>query len=374
MKPVRALIVDDSALIRQVLTEILNQDPGIEVVGTAGDPYIARDKIKQLEPDMITLDVEMPRMDGIAFLRNLMRLRPMPVLMVSTLTEKGGDITLEALELGAVDFVSKPTADMQGGLFGIAEEICAKVKTVAGAHVRPLDESKLARRPGVTSHTLKTDVMGAEYRHGHLILIGASTGGTEAIMEVLTQFPGDSPPVLIAQHIPPGFSATYARRLDKMCELNVFEARSGQVIKPGCAYLAPGDDHLLLNRQGVNRTCQLTKGEKVNRHRPSVDVLFESVARGMGNNCSAALLTGMGQDGAQGLLRLRECGAHTIAQDQRSSVVWGMPRVAIELGAASEVLPLERVARALLKAATFSNAASSRRGDAAESGRHGRAG
>ncbi len=350
--PVRALIVDDSALIRKVLTEILSADPDIEVVGTAGDPYIARNKIKELNPDMITLDVEMPRMDGIAFLRNLMRLRPMPVLMISTLTEKGGPITLEALELGAVDYVPKPTADMHGGLFGIADEIREKVKVTARATVRPVDPEKLQSR--AINHSLKTDVMGDEYKHGHIIAIGASTGGTEAIMEVLLKFPPDSPPVLITQHIPPGFSTTYAERLNKRCALNVFEARSGQVIKPGSAYLAPGDDHLEMVREGVNRTCKLSKSEKVNRHRPSVDVLFDSVAAAMGNNCTAALLTGMGNDGARGLLNLRNAGAHTIAQDQHSCVVWGMPRAAAEMGAAVEVKPLDKVAGAILRAAKFS--------------------
>ncbi|MDX1488727.1 MAG: chemotaxis response regulator protein-glutamate methylesterase [Acidiferrobacterales bacterium] len=349
--PVKVLIVDDSALIRKVLTEILSEDPDIEVVGTAGDPYIARNKIKELNPDMITLDVEMPRMDGIAFLRNLMRLRPMPVLMISTLTEKGGPITLEALELGAVDYVPKPTADMHGGLFGIADEIREKVKVVAQARVRPLDPTKLEKKPKVES--LKTDVMGAEYKHGHIIAIGASTGGTEAILEVLLQFPADSPPVMITQHIPMGFSSTYAQRLNKSCALNVYEARSGQVIKPGSAYLAPGDDHLQIVRDGVNRTCRLSSSEKVNRHRPSVDVLFESLAEAQGKNCSAALLTGMGNDGARGLLKLREAGAHTIAQDQNSCVVWGMPRAAVEMEAAVEVQPLDKVAGALLRAARF---------------------
>ncbi len=349
--PVRVLIVDDSALIRKVLTEILSEDPDIEVVGTAGDPYIARNKIKELNPDMITLDVEMPRMDGIAFLRNLMRLRPMPVLMISTLTEKGGPITLEALELGAVDYVPKPTADMHGGLFGIADEIREKVKVVALARVRPLDPARLARASQLES--LKTDVMGAEYKHGHIIGIGASTGGTEAIMEVLLQFPPDSPPVMITQHIPAGFSTTYAQRLDKECALRVYEARSGQVIKPGCAYLAPGDDHLEIVRDGVNRTCRLSKTEKVNRHRPSVDVLFDSLAAAQGKNCSVALLTGMGSDGARGLLNLRRQGAHTIAQDQDSCVVWGMPRAAVEMDAAVEVKPLDKVAAALLRAARF---------------------
>lgn len=350
--PARVLVVDDSALIRKVLTEILSEDPEIEVVGTASDPYIARNKIKELNPDMITLDVEMPRMDGIAFLRNLMRLRPMPVLMISTLTEKGGPITLEALELGAVDYVPKPTADMHGGLFGIADEIREKVKVTAKARVRPLDVERV--QPRVVTHSLKTDVMGDEYKHGHILAIGASTGGTEAILEVLLQMPPDCPPILITQHIPPGFSTTYAERLNKRCAVNVFEARSGQVIKPGSAYLAPGDDHLEMVREGVNRTCKLSKSEKVNRHRPSVDVLFDSVARAMGKNASAALLTGMGTDGARGLLNLRQGGAHTIAQDENSCVVYGMPRAAMEMDAVDEVLSLDRVAEGLLRAARFS--------------------
>ncbi len=347
---IRVLVVDDSALIRRLLTDMLNSAPDIDVVGTAPDPFIARDKIKSLEPDVLTLDIEMPRMDGITFLRNLMRLRPMPVVMVSTLTEQGAEVTLEALELGAVDFVTKPKMDVSRALTDYVDELTAKVRAASVARVRRLaslnapapthsSDAVIPRRP--PQHLRTTD---------QIIAIGASTGGTEAIKTVLMAMPRDAPGIVIAQHIPPGFSTAFAERMNRVTPLNVKEAEDGDVVIPGHAYVAPGDWHLMLVRDGARYVCRLSQGEPVNRHRPSVDVLFRSVLQSAGINAVAALLTGMGADGAAGLLEMREAGLHTVAQDEQSSVVWGMPGEAVKRGAASEVAALDQVARHLLEA------------------------
>lgn len=338
-RPVRVLVVDDSALVRQLMTEILSADPGIEVVGTAADPLIARQKIKQLAPDVLTLDVEMPRMDGLTFLQNLMRLRPMPVVMVSTLTAAGADTTLEALALGAVDFATKPSVDVATGLAAYADVLRAKVREAARATVRYLETeaSDDARYTPVPYRS--TD---------RIIAIGASTGGTEAIRAVLGSLPADAPPVVIAQHIPASFSGPFAERLDRHSRLAVREAVDGDAVLPGHAYVAPGGQHLRVQRSGARWLCRLGDDAPVNGHRPSVDVLFDSVARAAGARASAALLTGMGEDGARGLLALREAGAATLAQDQATSVVWGMPGAAVARGAAGEVVPLARVAERLL--------------------------
>ncbi|WP_202841837.1 protein-glutamate methylesterase/protein-glutamine glutaminase [Luteimonas saliphila] len=337
-RPVRVLIVDDSALVRALMSELLGVDPGIEVVGTAADPFIARDKIKQLSPDVLTLDVEMPRMDGLTFLRNLMRLRPMPVLMVSSLTEAGAQVTLDALALGAVDFIAKPKIDVARGLVEYGTVLVEKVKHAAKARVARIAPPAASGYDGPVAYRT-TD---------RLLAIGASTGGTEAIREVLAQMPADAPATVIVQHIPAAFSGPFAERLDRHSRMTVAEAVDQQPLLAGHAYVAPGGRHLRVVRSGARWICRLGDDDPVRRHRPSVDVLFQSVAAHAGRNASAALLTGMGDDGAAGLMALRRAGARTIAQDEATSVVWGMPGAAVGIGAADEVLPLEQVAHRLL--------------------------
>ncbi len=335
----RVLIVDDSALIRSVMSEILSADPEIEVVGSAPDPYVARDMIKQQRPDVLTLDVEMPRMDGLSFLANLMRLHPMPVLMVSSLTEAGADVTLQALELGAVDFVTKPKIGVAQGLREYAELLRDKLK--AAARARPRGRAAAAgpavplRRPYRTTEKI--------------IAIGASTGGTEAIRAVLERMPADAPAIVITQHIPLAFSAPFAARLDRCSAMAVSQALDGEQIVPGHAYVAPGDQHLLIERSGARYVCRLSNAPPENRHRPSVDVMFNSLASHAGVNVAAAVLTGMGEDGARGLLALRQAGARTVVQDEASSVVWGMPGAAYKLGAAERVATLDAIAAQLLE-------------------------
>jgi two-component system chemotaxis response regulator CheB len=351
MDKIKVLIIDDSALVRQLLTKILESDPRIDVVGTAPDPLIARDKIKLLSPDVLTLDIEMPKMDGIAFLKNLMRLRPMPVVMISTLTENGAPATLEALSLGAVDYLPKPKMETGESLEDYKKDIIEKIIVAAGARVSSL-ESLSTRKPKAS---VAADMPKGRLRPNFVSVIGASTGGTEAIKEVLKTIPANSPPILIAQHIPEAFSTSYAKRLDDNCIIKVFEAFDGQKIEAGCAYLAPGDDHLLIKRGAKpgEFLCRLLKSDPVNRHRPSVDVLFDSVAEHFGKNCVASLLTGMGADGAQGLLNLKNVGAETIAQDEETSVVWGMPGAAVKLNAANKVLPLDKIAMHIMKTSTM---------------------
>lgn len=352
-KRVRVLIVDDSALVRRVLTEVLREHRQIEVVGTASDAHMAREKIKQLNPDVLTLDVEMPKMDGLTFLRNIMRLRPMPVVMVSSLTEHGADVTLDALEIGAVDYLPKPKVDLAATLADYGNELVAKVLAAAGARLRPL-----TGRAALASHAdnrppprYDTDVVlakAAAPRHfrttDRIIAIGASTGGTEAIKEVLIGLPPDTPGVVIAQHIPRAFSTAFARRMNSCSPMTVCEAEDGQQVLPGHVYIAPGDLHLLLTRDGARYVCRLDDGLPVNRHKPSVDVLFRSVAQAAGRNAIGAILTGMGKDGAQGLREMLDAGSETIAQDEATSVVWGMPGEAVALGGARHVLPLREVA------------------------------
>lgn len=339
MAKIKVLVIDDSALIRKVLTEIINSQPDMMVIDTASDPLEARDKIKKLNPDVLTLDVEMPKMDGITFLKNLMRLRPMPVIMVSTLTESGAEITLEALSIGAVDCVAKPSAN-GNRMDEIQEELVQKIRAAAGASISSIE--RVCNR-----HPLKkSDSKQKEYRprSNYLIAIGASTGGTEAIKEVLIDLPENSAPVVIAQHIPPNFSASYAARMNTLCAVKVHEAQDGQPIEAGHAYIAPGGFHLAVKRSGNGLVCVVNENERVNRHRPSVDVLFHSVATVMKNHATGVLLTGMGNDGAQGLLQLKEAGAYTIIQDKDSSVVWGMPGVAFNLNAHEVMLPLSKIA------------------------------
>lgn len=340
MSKLKVLVVDDSALIRTILKEIINQSGDMEVVGTAADPYIARDKIRALNPDVITLDIEMPNMDGLEFLEKLMRLRPMPVLMVSTLTQLGSDATLRALELGAVDCIAKPKLDVKSGLENYAEEICEKIRAAAQAniHVGP----KAFKRLGPLHEKPVVDITKT------IIAIGASTGGTEAIKEVLMQMPTDCPPVVVVQHMPEGFTKSYAARLDSLCQISVKEAEDGDIILPGNAYLAPGGSHLTISRSSKHYLCRIHQEAPVNHHRPSVDVLFESVAKHAKEHAIGMILTGMGKDGASGLKQLHNLGCKTFAQDKSSCVVYGMPKEAIERGAADEVVTLDSMAQRLL--------------------------
>ncbi|MDE2052969.1 MAG: chemotaxis response regulator protein-glutamate methylesterase [Gammaproteobacteria bacterium] len=355
-RPIRVLIVDDSALVRSLLTDLLNAAPGIEVVGVAADAHAAREKIKQLNPDVLTLDVEMPKMDGITFLRNLMRLRPMPVVMVSSLTERGADVTLDALALGAVDYLSKPKIDLAATLKDYAEELIEKVRIAARASVRALDPRQAPRPPGAVGPAHSADAVLPKAPPSsrplrttdRIIAIGASTGGTEAIKEVLMRLPPDCPGVVIAQHIPKAFSTPFARRMNDCCPMSVCEAKDGQYVLAGHAYIAPGDRHLMLVRDGARYVCRLDDGVPVNRHKPSVDVLFRSVAQNAGRNAIGVLLTGMGKDGARGLKEMLDSGSRTIAQDEATSVVWGMPGEAVALGAAEQILALESVAGKIL--------------------------
>jgi two-component system chemotaxis response regulator CheB len=346
---VRVLIIDDSAYVREIMTEILRADSAIDVVGCASDAHVAREMIRQLNPDVLTLDVEMPRMDGLTFLRNLMRLRPMPVVMVSSLTERGAEVTLEALALGAVDFLPKPHLDLGTTLRDYAAELVGKVKAAAIAGVRPSAASNRATPAAPAMVAAKAIRAQAAVSTTNLILaIGASAGGTEAIRELLSGLPADAPGTVITQHIPKAFSAPFARRLNESSAMCVKEAEDGQQILAGHAYVAPGDSHLRVERYGARYVCRLDLSPAVNRHRPSVDVMFQSVAQAAGARSIGVLLTGMGRDGAQGLLEMRTAGSHTIAQDEASSVVWGMPGEAVAVGAAQLVLPLPAIAPRLM--------------------------
>ncbi len=344
MKNIRVLIVDDSALIRKMLSEMLQTDNDIEVVGVARDPYDAREKIKQLNPDVLTLDIEMPKMDGVTFLRNLMRLRPMPVVMISSLTEKGADVTLQALEAGAIDFVSKPKIDISYTLESYTQEIIEKIKTAALAKVRAINYSAISRKLSADAVLRKNALLTPFATTDKLIAIGASTGGTEAIRDIISVLPADMPGIVVTQHIPAAFSAPFATRLNSHSRMTVCEAADGQQILPGHVYVAPGDRHLIVERSGARFICRLDDGSPVNRHKPAVDVMFRSVAQNIGINATGVILTGMGADGAQGLLEMHHAGSITIAQNERSSVVWGMPGEAIKIDAADDVLALDKIA------------------------------
>lgn len=347
---IKVLIIDDSALIRKVLTDILHSDRNIEVVGTAPDPYIAREKIKQLNPDVLTLDVEMPKMDGISFLSNLMRLRPMPVVMISSLTEKGADITLQALELGAIDFISKPKLDLEDGLKSYSEDIIEKIHIASRANVRPrVPSDKKILEKFTADAILKLAKPKKHFKTTEKIVsIGASTGGTEAIKEILTTLPADSPGVVITQHIPESFSRPFAERMDKSSAMTVYEATDGQQILPGHVYIAPGNKHLVIERSGARYICKLHDGPPVNRHRPSVDVMFRSIAQNVGPNAIGILLTGMGNDGAAGLKEMHDAGSPTIIQDEKTSVVWGMPGEAFRLGAADKIESIDNMSKRII--------------------------
>ncbi len=359
-KPIRVLIVDDSALVRKLLTQILKLEPGIEVVGTATDPYAAREKIKKLNPDVLTLDVMMPKMDGITFLRNLMRLHPMPVVMLSCLTEKGADIAMQALELGAVDFISKPSTDLNHNLAQYSEEIIDKIKTAATARIRAYTDAPVAAKlsdaelPDTATHKHHPDHTYTADSDS-IIAIGASTGGTEAIKSLLSTLPVDSPGTVIVQHIPAAFSDRFAKHVNQVTTMKVCQAQDGQPILRGHVYIAPGDRHLRVVRKNMRYFCELSDDAPVNRHKPSVDVLFRSARLSAGANAMGVLLTGMGKDGAQGLKEMQQAGALTIAQDESSSMIWGMPGAAVELKAADMVLPLSRISNVLITHARRKN-------------------
>lgn len=343
---IRVLIVDDSALMRALLTEIIGGADDIDVVGSAPDPLAAREMIKALDPDVLTLDVEMPKMDGMEFLSRLMRLRPMPVVMISSLTARGSEVTLQALETGAVDFVAKPAADNPAALQAYAEEVRDKIRAAYGTRGH-----FIARRPVVTeppAGALPANGFSQRLLNGHVVAIGASTGGTEAIKEVLRKLPAEMPPIVMVQHMPDTFTPSFAARLDSLSALRVIEAQGGERLRPGTAYLAPGHSHMTLRKSGGQYVVELDQNEPVNRHRPSVDTLFFSVARQAARDATGIILTGMGKDGAKGLLEMRKAGAWTIGQDQESCVVYGMPREAAQVGAVAEVAPLPDVAGRLM--------------------------
>lgn len=342
---IKVLVVDDSAIIRKYLTTELGKDPEIEVVGSASDPYIARDKIVELKPDVITLDIEMPRMDGLTFLKKLMKFYPLPVIMVSAYTEEGCETTLNALEFGAVDVMLKPRMDLQSRLPELSIQLIDKVKAAARVKIRKGAASarKEAAAPaGTLNHVM---VKSAD----KIIAMGASTGGTEALRDVLMRMPQNSPPIMVVQHMPENFTAAFAQRLNKQCAIEVREAKSGDTLKPGLALIAPGNDHLLLKRSGSRYFAELQNTPLVCRHRPSVEVLFDSVAKYGGANAIGVIMTGMGNDGAQGLLNMRQAGARTIAQDEASCVVFGMPKEAIKLDAAEKIVPLHKISETILQ-------------------------
>ncbi|ODV04686.1 MAG: chemotaxis response regulator protein-glutamate methylesterase [Rubrivivax sp. SCN 70-15] len=346
MSKIRVVVVDDSALVRGLLAEIINRQSDMLCIGAAADPIAAREMIRSLNPDVITLDIEMPRMDGIDFLSRLMRLRPMPVVMVSTLTERGAEVTLKALELGAVDFVAKPKIGVADGLRQLGVDITDKIRTAARARVHRL-AAPAAPAAGAPATPAPSAI--GRLSTEKLIFVGASTGGTEATREVLMQLPADAPAVMITQHMPPGFTKSYAARLDGLCRIRVAEASDGERVLPGHAYIAPGGLHLSVERSGANYVARVRDGEPVNRHKPSVEVLFQSAARVVGPNALGVMLTGMGADGARAMKEMRDAGSWNVCQDEASCVVFGMPREAIAHGAAHEVLPLTRIAPALIE-------------------------
>lgn len=379
MNKIRVVVVDDSALVRSLLAEIINQQPDMECIGAANDPLAAREMIRELNPDVITLDVEMPKMDGLEFLSRLMRLRPMPVVMVSTLTERGAEVTLRALEMGAIDFVAKPRLGVASGLRQLGDEIVEKIRIASQARVTRLaptmpapsasapvrgaatmatalanaaaglpSGTRSSATPPPTASSVASRPLARLSTTEKVICIGASTGGTEAIREVLLGLPADCPAIAITQHMPPGFTASFAARLNSLCPMAVSEARHGERILPGHAYIAPGGKQFRLERSGANYMAVVEDAEPVNRHRPSVEVLFKSAAQVLGPNAYGVMLTGMGGDGATAMKEMRDAGSYNIAQDEASCVVFGMPRMAIQAGAAHEVLPLGKIARALM--------------------------
>lgn len=342
--PIKVLVVDDSALVRSLLAEIIRDTPDMILVGAAPDAYVARDMVNQLTPDVITLDIEMPRMDGLAFLEKLMAARPTPVVMISTLTEEGAEASLRALELGAVDFIPKPKLGVTSGIREYAEIILEKIRVAAGIRVKALVKK---HRPDIGNE--KKLSLSSMQSTEKIIAIGASTGGTEAIKDLLIQLPSAVPGIVITQHMPAGFTRTYAERLNRTTRLHVVEAKGGERILPGHAFLAPGGYHLMVVRSGADYRVKLSDAEPVHRHRPAVDVMMQSIAEAGGKNVIGLLLTGMGKDGAKGMLEIRNRGGFTIAQDEASCVVYGMPKEAVAVGGVDQVVSLERMGQVLLE-------------------------
>jgi two-component system chemotaxis response regulator CheB len=343
LKKIRVLIVDDSAIVRKIFSEELSKYPDIDVVGTAPDPFVARNKVVRLKPDVVTLDIEMPRMDGLTFLKKLMRYYPLPVIIVSSLTPKGGELTLQAMDIGAVEVIGKP-----GGSYTVGDmslQLAEKIRAASRARVKvrrkSLDEGAASERSEPIKALAETS--------DKVIVIGASTGGTEALKEVLTRMPPNSPGILVVQHMPAAFTTAFAQRLDGICRITVKEAQNSDSVNPGTALIAPGNYHMILRRSGARYYVEVKDGPMVHHQRPAVDVLFKSTARSAGSNSIGVILTGMGSDGAQGLLEMKQAGAKTIVQDERSCIVFGMPKEAIKLGAADKVAPLDQVAREIVR-------------------------
>jgi two-component system chemotaxis response regulator CheB len=342
---IKVLVVDDSALVRSLLAEIIRSTPDMVLVGAAPDAYVARDMVNEFAPDVITLDIEMPRMDGLSFLEKLMGARPTPVVMISTLAEEGAEATLRALELGAVDYIPKPKLGVSSGIREYADLIVEKLRAAASVKVKPLVKSNRTVIAGTEKIPLTSKLMGTE----KIIAIGASTGGTEAIKDLLVQLPAAVPGIVMTQHMPPGFTRTYAERLNRLTRLHVVEAKGGERILPGHAFLAPGGFHMLVERSGADYILKLSEGEPVHRHRPAVDVMMQSAALAGGKNVLGILLTGMGKDGAKGMLDIRNSGGYTFAQDEASCVVYGMPKEAVLCGAVDETVELDKMGAALLE-------------------------
>jgi len=349
-KKIRVLIVDDSAIVRKILSEVLTSDPEIEVIGTAGDPFVAADRIREQIPDVITLDIEMPRMDGLTFLQNIMAQHPIPVVICSTLAEQGAESTLRALEYGAIDIIAKPRFGTKQFLEESRIALCEAIKAAASARVRPISNRPV--EPKLTADAVLSPATGAMLETTEkVVAIGASTGGTEALKSLLETLPADTPGIVIVQHMPALFTRAFADRLDGLCKITVKEAESNDTVIRGRVLIAPGNHHMLLRRSGARYFVEVKEGPLVCRHRPSVDVLFRSAARYAGKNAVGVILTGMGDDGARGMLEMRQAGAKTIAQDEETCVVFGMPKEAIKLGAAEKILPLQSVAAAILASA-----------------------
>jgi two-component system, chemotaxis family, protein-glutamate methylesterase/glutaminase len=347
----RVLIVDDSASVRQILASILSEDPEIEVMATASDPFAAARRLQNELPDVILLDIEMPRMDGITFLRKIMAQHPIPVIICSSLTEDGSDLMFQAFEAGAVDIVPKPRIDTRQALLESSSRLREAVKSAARARVRPRAERRLIEKKLTADVIIPPPVVGkSRPTTERIVCIGASTGGTEALNDVLEVLPANCPGILIVQHMPQGFTAAFARRLDSVCAMKVKEAEDGEPVQPGHAYIARGARHMLLQRTGTRYHIAIKDGPPVSRHRPSVDVLFRSAARSAGSNAMGVIMTGMGDDGARGMFEMKQAGAYTVAQDEATSVVFGMPKEAIARGGVDRVVPLEQIAREILMA------------------------